>query len=301
MYSAHFGLKELPFALQPDPGFLYLTPQHRSALTMLDYSLLNQSLFCLLTGEVGSGKTLLVRQLIQRLGAGTRVGLISNTSQGFGLVLRWVCQSFAIEPAAGDDVSLYRALVAFLESTHAQGLKALLIVDEAQNLDAAMLEELRVLSNLNADKRLLLQIMLVGQPELRDTLKAAELRQLVQRIGIDFHLKPLDSTETRNYVRHRLQVAGGDPELFDDEAIGMAYESSGGVPRLINQLCDLALVYAYASQRRRVDAATMEQVIEDRLSGGLFPQIQPAVPPVMPEQAAGWRQALRRTFGLGRP
>ena len=169
MYESFYGLKEKPFALTPDPQFLYFAPPHRKALTMLEYSLASEAAFCLISGEVGSGKTTLIRHLLTNIEQTTTVGLISNTSFNFGRLLQWICMSFGLEHSGKDEVALYELFTRFLIDEYAKGHKVVLIVDEAQNLGAVRLEELRVLSNINADKHLLLQTILVGQPELRGT------------------------------------------------------------------------------------------------------------------------------------
>jgi general secretion pathway protein A len=270
VYEAYYGLREKPFSLTPDPGFLYPSRHHQFAAMMLEYGIVNQAGFFLLTGEVGSGKTLLIRQLLRQLGNDTTVGLIANTNKNFGRLLQWVSLAFELPYKDKGDTELYEQFADFLIAEYGAGRRVLLIVDEAQNLDLVMLEELRVLSNLNADKNLVLQTLLVGQPELRATLTRRDLRQFAQRISIDYHLPAFSATETQNYVRHRLRVAGGDPELFNREAIDLAHEQSGGVPRLINQLCDLALVYGFAAERRNIDTEIMTQVIGDRSAGGLL-------------------------------
>jgi general secretion pathway protein A len=277
MYESHYQLRAKPFSLAPDPGFLYPSRHHQFAAMMLEYGIMNQAGFFLLTGEVGSGKTLLIRQLLGRIGADTKVGLISNTNRNMGRLLQWVSMAFDLPYRGKDDAELYEQFADFLIAEYAAGRRALLIVDEAQNLDALMLEELRVLSNVNADQHLVLQTLLVGQPELRTTLQRRDLRQFAQRIGVDYHLPALTVEESRDYVRHRLRIAGGDPDLIDSDAIALAYRHSGGVPRLINQLCDLALVYGFAEQRPRIDGEIMSQVIADRSRGGLF------VPPTRDE------------------
>lgn len=276
MYESYYGLREKPFALVPDPAFLYPSRHHQFALMMLEYAVMNRASFSLLTGEVGSGKTMLVRQLLSRLGDDTRVGLIANTNAHFGKLLQWVCLAYGLEYRNKDDAELYQTFVDFLVQQYAEGRRVLLIVDEAQNLDALMLEELRVLSNVNADKHLVLQTILVGQPELRQTLRRTELRQFAQRISTDYHLPTLTMQETRLYVRHRLHVAGGEPDLIECDAIDLAWSRSAGVPRLVNQLCDTALVYGFADQRERIDLALMSQVVEDRVSGGIFPVMNAA-------------------------
>lgn len=277
MYESYYGLREKPFGLVPDPAFLFPSRHHQFALMMLEYAVLNRASFALLTGEVGSGKTMLIRQLLRRMGDDVRAGLISNTNRHFGKLLQWVCQAFDLEISGRDDAELYQAFVDFLIQQYREGRRVVLIVDEAQNLDPSMLEELRVLSNVNADQHLVLQTILVGQPELREALRRRDLRQFAQRISTDYHLPTLSMQETRLYVRHRLSTAGGDPELIEMDAVDLAWTRSGGIPRLVNQLCDTALVYGFADQRQRVDLATMQQVVEDRMSGGLFPTaIEPA-------------------------
>ena len=271
MYEAFYGLREKPFALTPDPAFLYPTRQHLMALTMLEYGLVNHAGFCLVTGEVGSGKTTLIRHWLNQLDKNTVVGLISNTNRSFGKLLQWVCLAFGLKHQGKDDAALYETFVEFLVSQYGLGRRVTLIVDEAQNLDLAMLEELRVLSNINADKHLVLQTFLVGQPELRETLKQPALRQFAQRISIDYHLQALSVIETYHYVRHRLQFAGGAADLIRGDAIHAAHTAAGGIPRLINQLCDTALVYAFSDRLPCVEAETMHQVIADRRRGGLWP------------------------------
>jgi type II secretory pathway predicted ATPase ExeA len=271
MYETFYRLREKPFSLTPNPEFLYPSRHHQFAAMMLEYGIVNQAGFFLLTGEVGSGKTLLIRQLLSRIDTATTVGLISNTNRNLGRLLQWVSMAFDLPYRGKDDAELYEQFADFLIAEYAAGRRVLLIVDEAQNLDAPMLEEVRVLSNVNVDQHLVLQTLLVGQPELRATLQRRDLRQLAQRIGIDYHLPALTVEETRNYVRHRLRIAGGAADLIDDEAIDVAFKYSGGVPRLINQLCDLALVYGFAEQISRIDSEIMLQVIADRSRGGLLP------------------------------
>jgi general secretion pathway protein A len=269
MYESFYGLKEKPFALTPDPQFLYLAPPHRKALTMLEFSLASEAAFCLITGEVGSGKTTLIRHLLQSIEQTVTVGLISNTSFHFGRLLQWICMSFGLEHSGKDEVALFEQFTRFLIDEYAKGHKVVLIVDEAQNLGRTRLEELRVLSNINADKHLLLQTILVGQPELRALIRMPQLLQLAQRIGDDYHIGALSAEEARHYVHHRLRVAGGRLSLFTHTAVMLAYQKSGGIPRLINQYCERALVYGYADGRARIDGELMAQVIQNRRSNGL--------------------------------
>jgi general secretion pathway protein A len=271
MYESHYGLREKPFTLVPDPAYLYPSRHHQFALMMLEYAVVSRASFSLLTGEVGAGKTLLVRQLLARLQDDVRVALISNTNRSFGRLLQWICLACGLEYRGKDDLELYDVFVEFLLRQYTEGRRVLLIVDEAQNLDPLLLEELRVLSNVNADRHLVLQTILVGQPELRATLRRTDLRQFAQRISVDYHLPTLTQQESRSYVAHRLSVAGGRADLFDESAIDLAWSRSGGVPRLLNQLCDTALVYGFADQRERIDLELMSQVVADRSGGGIFP------------------------------
>jgi general secretion pathway protein A len=267
MYERHFGFTVKPFALTPDPAFLYASRQHAMALTMLEYGLESQAAFSLLTGDIGSGKTTLVRKLLRQLGDQVAVGLISNTHGRFQSIHGWALSALGIVPRDDSDIAIYEALVDSFVHGYAKGRRTLLIFDEAQNLSIEALEELRLLSNVNSEKDLVLQILLVGQPELRAKLSRPELEQFAQRVSVDFHLRPLDRRETHAYICHRLEVAGGDAALFLPEAIEFMYARTNGVPRLLNQLGDFALVYAFADGRRTIDADLIAQVVRDRGAG----------------------------------
>ncbi len=285
MYEAFYGLRDKPFALLPDPAFLYLSAKHAAALSMLEYALSDQAGFVVITGEVGCGKTILIRRFLKLVDRDTTVGLISNTHNSFGDLLHWILVAFDIRPETDDKSSLYRALIDYLLEEYAAGRRTILVVDEAQNMSSEVLEELRLLSNLNADKDLLLQIILVGQPELLEKLRRADLRQFAQRIAVNYHLAPLDYPETRAYIRHRLQVAGGNPALFTEIAMAAVHCCTGGIPRLINQVCDMALVYGYAENLREIDFDTVMLVVEHKDGAGLG---------VLPEGIVPDRQAMRR-------
>jgi general secretion pathway protein A len=271
MYERHFGLTVKPFAITPDPAFLYLSREHAMALTMLEYGLESQAAFSLLTGDIGSGKTTLVRALLRQLGGQVVVGLISNTHGRFRSIQAWALSALGIVPGDDSEIAVYEALVDSFVREYSKGRRTLLIFDEAQNLSIETLEELRLLSNVNSEEDLVLQILLVGQPELRDKLSRPELRQFAQRVSVDFHLKPLNLQETHSYIRHRIKMAGGDSALFSAEAIECMYARTNGVPRLLNHLGDFALVYAYADGRTSVDADLIGQVLRDRTQGQSLP------------------------------
>jgi type II secretory pathway predicted ATPase ExeA len=210
MYEQFYGLRAKPFSLLPDPAYLYLSANHELAMSILEYAVTNDLVLSVLTGEVGSGKTTLVRNLLNELDESHRVGLISNTHRGFDNLMQMVAAIYDIPFKGKDPVELHQDFVEFLIGEYAAGRRTLLIVDEAQNLDAETLEEIRLLTNINADDHTLLQLLLVGQPELHDMLKRHDLRQLAQRISVMARLEPLDEKETARYIRHRIERAGGD-------------------------------------------------------------------------------------------
>jgi general secretion pathway protein A len=271
MYETFYNLKEKPFTLLPDPGFLYLSNRHRMALTMLEYGLMNQAGFTVISGDIGAGKTTLIRHLLNNMDREHTVGLISNTHRSFGELLQWVLLAFNLEHRDMDKVEMYRRFVDFIIDEYAHNRRTVLIIDEAQNMEAETLEELRMLSNINADKDQALQVILVGQRELRETLRRPDLVQFAQRISVDYHLEPLSETDTAGYIRHRLEVAGGNPDIFTPAACNAIYHFSNGVPRLINLLCDTALVYGYAEQKQRIDAKLVADVAREKQQGGIFP------------------------------
>ena len=264
MYTEHFGLNFKPFNLVPDPKFLYLSPVHKKALTMLEYGLMSQAGFTVVTGEIGAGKTTLVRSLLNKLDDEYLIGLINNTSESFGQLMEWVLDALEIPSSATDNAGRYRDYVDFVIEQHAKGKKIVLIVDEAQNLSVKALEELRLLSNVNIDADIFMQLVLTGQPELSDKLNLPELEQFAQRIGVEYHLRALSYPETQKYIEHRMEVAGADHKIFTNEACAAIFCYSEGVPRRINNLCDFALVYAFADDSKEVNVNTVIDMIKDK-------------------------------------
>lgn len=270
MYESHFGLTAKPFSLLPDANFLFFSKRHKRVVNLLEYGTITQSGFMVISGEVGAGKTTIIRHFLKNLESNVTVGVITNPSKSFGHLFGWIAGAFDLPVNDHQDqVKMYDAFIAFLLEQYAFGKRTVLIVDEAQNMTAQMLEDLRMLSNVNNERDQLLQIILVGQPELLDTLNKPELRQFVQRISVHCHLTPLSAKETAAYIRHRLSVVGGEPELFDDIACAAVYFFTYGVPRLINLLCDQAMMYAFAEDDTFVAFHTVTEVVADRNGSGL--------------------------------
>lgn len=270
MYLEHFQLTRKPFELAPDPSFFFGSFSHRLALSMLEYAVATSSDLCLVTGEVGSGKTTLVQCLLARVAPMVTVGVVSNTHRAFGDLLDLILGAFGIDDSDGSSAAKYRRLVRFIDAQRERGQRVVLIVDEAQNLSVEDLEAVRVLTNVNALGPKSLQIVLVGQPELRQKLKQRELRQLVQRIPVDFDLKPLTQRDVACYVTHRVTLCGGCEHLFERAAVEAVCRHSRGVPRVINLLCDLSLVYAFAEHSNAVTAAIVDDVVREKAAEGLF-------------------------------
>ncbi len=260
MYTEFFHLTEAPFSITPDPAFVYMSPHHREALGHLLYGTGRQGGFVQLTGEVGTGKTTIVRTLLARELEAVDVALVLNPRQSEAEFVASICDELHVDYGAQASLKeCVDALNRHLLQVHAQGRRTVLIIDEAQNLSFEVLEQVRLLTNLETSKDKLLSIMLIGQPELADMLARVELRQVAQRITARYHLAPLSLTETGEYIRHRLRVAGGDPDCFGVAAVKQVYRLSQGVPRLINILCDRALLGAYASSQHRISPELVRQ------------------------------------------
>jgi general secretion pathway protein A len=264
IYLDHFGLNERPFSLVPDPDFIYWSTVHDRAYTMFEFGLVTRSPITLITGDVGAGKTTLLHHLLKSLGDDLVVGLISNAHGTRDELLRWVLQSLDQPvPADADYVALFGRFEDFLIKTYSKGRRVVLIFDEAQNLSRKSLEELRMFTNINANKDELLQLVLVGQPELRDNVRHPNLTQFAQRVASSFHLPALDNEAVEGYINHRLKVAGAKDPIFTTGACSKIFSVTRGVPRLINQICDFSLLYAYTENKHKVTEATVDQVLSD--------------------------------------
>ncbi len=270
-YKEHFGLRQEPFNITADPAFLYLSRSHREALAQLSYGIKARKGFVVLTGEVGTGKTTLINGLLDELDSDTQTALIfSHIANPFDL-LRYTCNEFGLRSPqhSRNDFYEYLALLNdYLFESYRSGKNCALIIDEAQNLSPEVLESVRLLSNFETSKDKLLQILLVGQPELSDRLNSQELRQLKQRVTVRYQLRSLTLKECQAYISSRLQVAGGDPLLFTPKAVEVVYACSQGIPRVINVICDGALMTAYGLRKTYIDDSLIRQVAEDLQIGG---------------------------------
>ena len=283
MYERFYGLRERPFALSPDPDYLYPSRVHREALDYLRYGLESHAGFVVITGEIGSGKTTLLQTLLRGLDSQTTVGRIVNTMLEPRELLETIMIDFGLDPAGHSKPIMLRDLAQYLVDQRLAGRLILLVIDEAQNLGLAALEELRMLSNLETEKSKLLQIVLVGQPNLRDKLAAPELEQLRQRITVSYHLSPLDAEETAKYINHRLRrAATGAPLEFPREVTDVVHSRSRGVPRIINVICDATLVFGYAEERRQIDSALMADVLVELEATGVLPPVRAVADAALP-------------------
>ncbi|SLM30638.1 Secretion ATPase, PEP-CTERM locus subfamily [Desulfamplus magnetovallimortis] len=271
MYTQFYGLTEKPFGLVPNPAYLYLSSRHQNALTYLEYGLAEKVGFIMLTGDIGMGKTTLVRHILNKVESEMEVAVIFNTMVLSNDLLHLILSEFEIPFDSGlTKGAALELLYKYLIDCYSSGKKVLLIIDEAQNLSHEVLEEIRMISNLQTDDEMLIQIMLVGQPELKEKIASPALRQFAQRIAVSYHLSPMEEDETLNYIAHRIKVAGGDPDLFEKDALTMIINASGGIPRVVNLLCDACLVYGFADSLEHISANVIEQVISDKGGIGIF-------------------------------
>ena len=267
MYLEFLGLREKPFSITADPSFLYLSRKHREALSHMVYGIRERKGFIEITGEVGTGKTTLCKALLRHLDATTRTALILQPQLSELQLLQAVVQDFGLNPMRPNRLGLFNQLNQFLLDQAELGNNIVLVIDEAQNLSLRVLEQIRMLSNLETDKNKLIQIILVGQPQLRDKLLLPALEQLRQRIGVRYHMTALDMDEVRTYITHRLRVAGSDGTLdWTPEAAEEVYHCSRGIPRLINLICDRTLLACYVFRVKRVDADIIRHSYQE-LSG----------------------------------
>jgi len=271
MYEKFYGLKEKPFNILPDPDYLYMSTGHGNAFTHLEYAIMENKGFVVVTGEIGSGKTTLLNYLISKIQQDVQIGLVNQTYVTPTQFIKMVCQDFELPVENLDKAEMVDTLHEFLLSQFTMKERVILIIDEAQNLTPRTMEELRMLSNLEAEKHHLIQMILVGQPELKYKLQRPDLIQFAQRVTVNCHLNGLNQDEVTQYIRYRLKVGGSEKmDLFDDGAINSIYKYSSGIPRLINVLCDSALIYGFADSIKQIDRSIVENVVSERKDGGLF-------------------------------
>ncbi len=269
MYENFFGLREKPFQILSDPAYLFMSKTHENAYTHLEYGILENKGFVVITGEIGSGKTTLINYLLEKIEGNIQTALLNNTLIRPGNLIKMLCQDFEIDIRGLDDSELLTAFYQFLIRQYTEKKRVILIIDEAQNLSMEALEEIRMLSNFELDKQHLFQVILVGQPQLRYKLRQKILEQLAQRVSVHYHIRGLNADEVKAYVRYRLKIAGAkNLDIFLDEALEAIYIFSRGIPRLINILCDTALVYAFADGLEQVNREIIESIIRERELGG---------------------------------
>ena len=271
MYEAFYGLKEKAFNLNPDPEYFYMSREHENAYVHLEYAISESKGFAVITGEVGSGKTTLINYLLYKLKLDINIGLITNTNIPASQFLKAICREFEIDVDVREKVDIMEIFQDFLLERYAQNERVLLIIDEAQNISPEAMEEIRMLSNLEAEKSHLIQIILIGQPELKYKLQRNDLKQFAQRVSSHYHINGLTKVEVNNYIRYRLKVGEAkNPDIFKKDAIELIYEHSLGIPRIINVICDTALVYGYADGQKIIDKRIIDNVIKEREESGIF-------------------------------
>ena len=302
MYESFFKLRGKPFQLNPDPAFFYGSRGHRRAMAYLEYGLHQSEGFIVITGEIGAGKTTIVRSLLEHLDPERVVAAnIVSTQIDAADVLRMVAAAFGVPSRNLDKAGLLLAIETYLVSVTAAGKRALLIVDEAQNLSAAAVEELRMLSNFQLEDHALLQSFLVGQPEFRDMMQRVEMQQLSQRVIASYHLGPLDAQETRGYIEHRLKHVGwADDPRFEPGAFTAIYGYTGGIPRNINTLCDRLLLSAYLGESHAITEAHVREVIDElkeEFASARARPVHSAAMRAQPRASATERVAMPETLG----
>lgn len=269
MYARHFGMRTEAFALTPDPAFLYMSPEHAEALAALEVGLRSRRGLMVLTGEVGTGKTTLLYSLLTRLGSDVRTAYIANTKLSFDHMLQQALTDFGVSSASRDRLEQLNVLNTFLRRCATEQATAALVIDEAQNLDADAFENLRLLSNFETFTSKLLQIVLVGQPELEEKLRSPSLRQVAERVGVHCHVNPLSRAESRKYIEHRLHCVGGSSDVFTPAALRLVIKRSRGIPRRMNIICHNALLFAYGEDAPRVGWSHVRAAVRERAGRGL--------------------------------
>ncbi|MGB5619980.1 MAG: AAA family ATPase [Desulfobacterales bacterium] len=269
MYEEYFGFKEKPFNIAPDPDYLYLSRKHQNAITSLDFGLVDDAGLILFTGDIGTGKTTLIHHILRKIGVDFTVAVVFNTNVDVDQLLGIILQEFGLNADSDNKAAAIKTLSRFLIDLRSRNKRPLLIIDEAQSLSLDALEEIRLLSNLQDGSTMLLQIMLVGQPELKDRLKSPSMASLTQRIAVNYHLKPFEREETAQYIAHRLKTAGGRTDLFTDAAIDRVHRMTHGIPRSINILCHAALVYGFADDLTTIDVPVLEEIMSDTQDSGI--------------------------------
>lgn len=262
MYLDHFGLKDYPFRLTPDTDYLYMSPSHSRAISYMEYAVFNQEGFVVITGEIGSGKTTLIQKLLADMDEEINVAKIFQTQLDEVEFLQSVLVEFGMNPFSAKKVELLNMLNQFLVDSYTNKKRVVLIVDDSQNLSKRVLEEITMLSGVETQKEKILHVILVGQPELNQTLESPDMEQLLQRVSLRYHMRVLTLSETEKYIKHRLSVAGAKGELFDD-VFDVIYKYTGGTPRLINTFCDTALTCAFADGVDRVDKKLIKVAVEE--------------------------------------
>jgi len=300
MYESFYGLREKPFNILPDPQFLYLSEDHQNAYSMLEYAVTENTGFAVLTGEIGSGKTTLLNYLLKHLEGNNKIGLINNTHVNFSQLMKMICIEFELDVRGLDVVDLVDYFYHFLLKQYAERRKVILIIDEAQNLSAKVLDQIRMLSNYDAEKQCLIQIILAGQPDLRAKLNQKPLEQLMQRVTMSHHLNRLNTNEVGAYIRHRLAAGGARRlDLFDEEAIQCIARYSKGIPRLINTLCEIGLVYGFAEEMPVVGKSVIESIVEEKDATGFYAfgmAPDAAITPAQIENAASYLENKIKTI-----
>ncbi len=269
MYEEFFEFTEKPFNLAPDPDFLYLSRQHKNAVSSLDFGLMDDSGLILFTGEIGTGKTTIIRHMLRNLDDEFNVAVVFNTNVTADQLLSLILEEFGLSPEKDSKASIIKALTNFLMDMRSKGKRPLLIIDEGQSLSLDALEEIRLLSNLQDGNKMLLQIMLVGQPELKAKLNTPAMESMTQRIAINYHLKPFNREETGQYISHRLDTVDGNPDLFTVGAVNIIHRMTNGIPRAINILCHAALVYGFADEIPIIGTQVLEEIKADTGDTGL--------------------------------